>query len=103
MNGYLIKIIVEFGAKYKHEPLFEYIAKICLEHGVSGISVFRAFKGYGKSKAIHAHGIFSKNEPVSIEIIEKEEKVNEILPILKNILQELNTGIITVEKVEIFV
>lgn len=102
MNGYLINIIVEYGAKYQGKLLFEYIAEFCMKNDISGVSVFRAIKGYGKSHKIHEHGIFSKNEPVSIEIIEEKEKANRIIPILKELLKELNTGILTIEQVEIY-
>ena len=42
-----------------------------------------------------------KNEPIAIEIIDTKENIEKILPVLKNILQELNTGLITLEEVEI--
>ncbi len=101
MKGYLLKIIVEFNTKYQGKPLFEYIADVCLKNNISGISVFKAVEGYGKSKKIHEHGIFSKSEPISIEIIESKENIENILPTLEKILKELNTGVITLEEVEI--
>ncbi len=101
MRGYLLKIIVEFGAKYEGKPLFEYIADICKKYDISGLSVFKAVQGYGKSGKMHEHGIFSKNEPISIEIIESKENIEKILPILKDVLQKLNTGVMTLEEVEI--
>lgn len=101
MKGYLLKIIVEFNTRYQGKPLFEYIADICLKNNVSGLSVFKAVEGYGKSKKIHEHGIFSKNEPISIEIVDSKENIENILPILQEILKKLNTGVITLEEVEI--
>ena len=101
MKGYLLKIIVEFGVKYKGKPLFEHIADVCRENHISGLSVFKAMQGYGKSGKMHEHGIFSKNEPVAIEIIETKENIEKIVPVLKSILEELNTGLMTLEEVEI--
>jgi PII-like signaling protein len=101
MKGHLLKIIVEFNTRYQGKPLFEYIADICLKKNISGLSVFKAVEGYGKSKKIHEHDIFSKNEPISIEIVDSKENIENILPILQDILKELNTGLITLEEVEI--
>ncbi|GAB6078599.1 DUF190 domain-containing protein [Hydrogenobaculum acidophilum] len=101
MKGYLLKIIVEFGTKYEGKPLFEYIADVCRENHISGLSVFKAIQGYGKSGKMHEHGILSKNEPVSIEIIESKENIEKILPILKDVLEKLNTGVMTLEEVDI--
>jgi len=72
-----------------------------MENGIHGATVFRAVEGYGKSRKIHRHGLFEKNEPIAIEIIDTKENIEKILPELKNILQELNTGLITLEEVEI--
>ncbi len=101
MKGYLLKIIVEFNTKYQGKPIFEYIADVCLQNNISGLSVFKAIEGYGKSKKIHEHSIFSKNEPISIEIVDVKENIENILPILQDTLKALNTGIITLEEVEI--
>jgi PII-like signaling protein len=101
VKGYLLQILIEHGIKYKGKSLCSAIEHVCMENNIHGATVFRAIEGYGKSHKIHHHGLFEKNEPVAIEIIDTKENIEKILPVLKNILQELNKGLITLEEVEI--
>jgi Uncharacterized conserved protein len=51
-----------------------------MENGIHGTTVFRAIEGYGKSRKIHHHSLFEKNEPIAIEIIDTKENIEKILP-----------------------
>ncbi len=91
-----------FGENDKHEgkPLYRHIVEFCKQKGIAGSTVFRGILGYGKSSIIHKAGIFSLSSdlPIVVEIVDCEEKIQEILPDLSKLVKE---GIITLEKVKV--
>ncbi|MHB1697167.1 MAG: DUF190 domain-containing protein [bacterium] len=101
MKGFLLRIIVEHDAKYRDKPLYEYMASRFIEEGVSGMSVFKAVKGFGKSHKVHSHHFMHPEEPVAIEILESKENIDKILPFVKGIVSELGHGIVTLEELDI--
>ncbi len=69
--------------------------------GVSGATVLKSIMGYGTTKSFHYEGIevLSYGLPVIIEFVDKEEKVMEVLKLLKNLGLSL---FITLEEVRLW-
>ena len=69
------------GEQDKHEgkPLYEYIVQYLRKNHFAGVTVLRGIAGFGKSSVIHSANILelSSNEPIVIEIVETEEKIEE--------------------------
>ena len=96
----LVRVFFGEDAKYQGKPLYRYVVEFCREKGIAGATVFRGILGYGKSSVIHKAGIFSLSSdlPIVVEIVDCEEKIQEILPELSKLVKD---GIITLEKVKI--
>ncbi len=93
---------VFFGEDDKHEgkPLYKYMVEFCRKNNIAGATVFRGILGYGKSSLIHKGGIFklSSDLPIVVEIVDCEERIQEILPELSKVVKN---GLITLEKVRV--
>ncbi|QID34148.1 DUF190 domain-containing protein [Pampinifervens florentissimum] len=96
----LVRMFFGEDDKYEGKPLYRYVVEFCKEKGVAGATVFRGILGYGKSSVIHKAGIFSLSSdlPIVVEIVDCEEKIQEILPELSKLVKD---GIITLERVKV--
>ncbi len=96
----LVRMFFCENDKYEGKPLYRYVVEFCREKGIAGATVFRGILGYGKSSVIHKASIFSLSSdlPIVVEIVDCEEKVQEILPELSRLVKE---GVITLEKVKV--
>lgn len=67
---------------------------------MAGATVFRGILGYGASSRIHAASLLTLSEdlPVVIEIVDKEERINSVLPLIEPYIK---SGLITMEKVKV--
>ncbi|MEJ5339910.1 MAG: DUF190 domain-containing protein [Aquificaceae bacterium] len=99
-EAFLVRLF--FGENDRHEgkPLYRYVVEFCRQRGIAGATVFRGILGYGKSSVLHKAGFFSLSSdlPIVVEIVDCEEKVNQILPELARLVKD---GIITLEKVKV--
>ncbi len=96
----LVRMFFGEDNKYEGKPLYRYVAEFCKERGIAGATVFRGILGYGKSSVIHKAGLFSLSSdlPIVVEIVDCEEKIQEILPELSKLVKD---GIITLERVKV--
>ncbi len=96
----LVRVFFGEDAKYQGKPLYRYVVEFCRKKGIAGATVFRGILGYGKSSVIHKASIFSLSSdlPIVVEIVDCEEKIQEILPELSKLVKD---GIITLERVRI--
>lgn len=96
----LVRIFIGESDHWHGVPLYEAIVQKAREMGLAGATVFRGVEGFGANSRIHTAKILRLSEdlPVLIEIVDKEERIQKILPILDDMIGE---GLITMEKVEI--
>ena len=68
--------------------------------GFAGATVFRGTAGFGAHSVLHTSHLLelSHDLPVLIEIVESEEHVQRLLPILEEMVHE---GLVTMEKVRV--
>jgi PII-like signaling protein len=87
----LMRIYLAGGEVIAGKPLYKVIVDLCLKKDISGASVLRGIYGYGTSKEIHSGRILSLSSdlPIIIEIIDKEEKLKELLPDLVELNQDV--------------
>ena len=74
------------------------------EAGLAGATVFKGIMGFGGSSRIHTSKILrlSEDMPLIIEIVDKEERIEEFLPKLNELFENANCGgLITIEKAEV--
>jgi hypothetical protein len=99
-EGTLLRIYIGESDRWHHHPLYEAIVLKAREVGLAGATVLRGPIGFGASSRLHTAKILRLSEdlPMIIEIVDREEKVREFLPILDEMVSE---GLITLEKVHI--
>src|SRR5260221_8643050 len=99
-EGSLLRIYLGELDKWHHQPLYEAIVLKARESGLAGATVLRGPMGFGANSHLHTAKILRLSEdlPILIEIVDKEEKINAILPELDKIMGD---GLVTLEKVHI--
>ena len=83
-SGCLVRIYVGERDKWHGKPLFEALLAKALELDLAGITVFRGLMGFGAKRHMHTAKLLALSEdlPITIEIVDKREKVDTLLPYL---------------------
>jgi PII-like signaling protein len=90
---------VESGP-YKGKPLYEGLLLTLRERGFAGATVHRGIAGFGASARLHTDRVLrlSADLPIIIEVVETEEKIDEIRPELNRLI---GGGLVTLERVRV--
>ncbi|MFP3947563.1 MAG: DUF190 domain-containing protein [Longimicrobiales bacterium] len=85
---------------HEGKPLHEAILLTLRERGFAGATVLRAISGFGASARVHTDRILrlSLDLPIVVEVVETEEKIEEVLPELDELI---GGGLITLERVRV--
>ena len=85
---------------YRGRPLHDAVLSLFRERGFAGSTVLRGVSGFGASARVHTDRILrlSLDLPIVVEVVESEEKIQEILPELDRIV---GGGLITLERVRV--
>lgn len=96
----LLRIFLGESDRWEHKPLYEAIVLKAREMHLAGATVLRGPTGFGKSSRMHTTKILrlSFDLPLVIEIVDAEEKINEFLPVLDEMMKG---GLVTLEKVRV--
>ncbi|HLJ51137.1 MAG TPA: DUF190 domain-containing protein [Bryobacteraceae bacterium] len=84
--------------KYNGKPLYDAIVRKCFDMNIAGATVFRGLEGYGETAEIHRRHIGSKDQPVIVIVVDNEEHIAELIPVLESMM---DTGLIAVSDVEV--
>ena len=85
---------------WHNQPLHIALIETARKRGLAGATVTRAIEGYGKHSIIHTTHLLelSSDLPIVVTIIDREEVLNEFLPLVKEMV---NDGLVTMQTVEI--
>lgn len=85
---------------YAGKPLYEAILLALRDEGFAGATVLRGIAGFGASTRIHTDRVLrlSGDLPVVVEVVEREEEIQEVLPMLDAVI---DSGLITLEKARV--
>mgnify|MGYP001591849773 CR=1 FL=1 len=99
-DGYLMRIFVGEGDRYKGKRLHEWIISQALEFGLAGATVLRGTMGFGANTRIKTSKIMRISEglPVVIELVDTEKKLKAFLSTIDHAITE---GLATFEKARI--
>lgn len=99
-DAYLLRIFIGESDRAEGKPLYEVIVKEARRRGLAGATVLRGFLGFGASSRIHTSKVLRLSEdlPVVIEIVDREDRINEFLPELDGMITE---GLVTMERVRV--
>jgi PII-like signaling protein len=95
-----VTIYVGSRAIWQGHNLAEAIVERCRAIGIAGATMTRGTMGFGKSSLIHrAHLLgLSDDMPERIEVIDRPEKIAQVLPILEEMV---GAGLIVVQDVHV--
>jgi hypothetical protein len=96
----LLRIFMGEDDKFGGSPLHEAIVLKARELHLAGATVLRGPMGFGASSRLHTAKILRLSEdlPLVIEIVDSEDKINSFVPTLDGMM---NSGLITLEKVQV--
>jgi PII-like signaling protein len=101
----VLKIYASNTDKVGSELLYEHIVYLAKSKGISGVTVYRGIMGYGMSSTHVTSTRFwelTEKLPVTIEIIDQTEKLEEFYCLVESDLKEMPKGcLVTLEPVEI--
>jgi len=96
----MLRIIISEDDEWEGEPLYEAIIKRLIMNDIAGATVYKAIAGYGphkryhKKKTLTVHGEL----PILITIMDTEEKISKVIPILDELVGE---GIVVLSDVNV--
>ena len=96
----LLRVYLDEGDRFGDRPAYVALVERLREMGVGGASVFKGIEGFGARKTVHAARVFdlSTDLPVVVEVIERAEKIDSILSVVREIVAE---GLVTLEGLEV--
>lgn len=96
----LMRIFIGENDRHHGRPMNEALLALFREKGFAGATVLRGVAGFGGKSVIHSADILrlSSDLPIVIEAVESREKIDAIMPLLDEMLQE---GLVTLEKVQV--
>ncbi len=99
-QGSLLRIFIGQDDKYGTVPLYEWIIRKAMDHGLSGATVLRGKEGFGVHGKIHTADIFrlSSDQPIIIEIVDTPEKIDAFIPVIDGAIPE---GLAMLKEVEV--
>jgi uncharacterized protein len=99
-DGKLVRIFIGESDTWHGKPLYQAIVRRIREEGIAGATVLRGIEGFGASSRLHTSRVLRLSEdlPLVIEIVDSDERIEALLPILDEMVVE---GMVTIEKVQI--
>lgn len=99
-EGKLLRLFVGESDTWHGKPLYRAIVERVREEGLAGATVLRGIEGFGASSVLHTSRLLelSSDLPIVIEIVDTEERIDRVLPILDEMVGD---GLLTVERVHV--
>ena len=102
LTGEELMVRIFFGEsdKWHHQPLETALLERLRKEGFAGATVFRGVAGFGANSVIHTTHLLelSGDLPVVVEVVDTEEHIEKLLPILDEMIDD---GLVTIEKVRV--
>lgn len=96
----MVRVFIGESDKWQHQSLSAALVERLRREGFAGATVFHAVAGFGAHSVLHTTRILRLSEdlPVVIEIVDTEEHIQRLIPILDEMVTE---GLVTMEKVRV--
>ncbi len=98
---FLVRIFMGDSDKWHHRPIEMALLERLRREGFAGATVFRGVSGFGAASVIHSTHLVELmgDLPIVIEVVEDQEHVDKLLPILDEMI--VGGALVTVEKVRV--
>jgi uncharacterized protein len=99
-EGKLLRIFVGESDRHGRKPLYQAIVEMLRKEGMAGATVLRGIEGFGAHSRLHTARLLRLSEdlPVIIEVVDRAERIDAVLPKLDDMVSE---GMMTLEPVHI--
>lgn len=99
-DAVLLRIFCGEDERCHGHPLYEAIVLKAREMHLAGATVLRGPLGFGHSSRLHTSKILRLSEdlPMVIEIVDSQEKIDTLLPVLDGMI---GSGLVTLERVKV--
>ncbi len=97
----MLRIYIGEDDRWENEPLHEAIVKKLRMMDIAGATVYRGLMGYGAQQRLHKKSGWlglSTDLPIMVSVIDTEEKIRRVLPVLDEMVDE---GLVVLSDVEI--
>jgi PII-like signaling protein len=84
--------------RHRGKPLYEAIVEKCVELKIAGATVFRGLEGFGDTAEIHRFHLLTHDLPIVIQIVDTEENIQRLLPVVEDMMDK---GLIAMSDVEV--
>ena len=86
--------------QWRGKPLHEAIVLLCMDLGLAGATEYQGLEGFGVSAHIHHASLWpgSNDPPVVVTIIDREDPIARLLPLLDEMISE---GVIAISDVQV--
>ena len=102
LNGeqVLVRIFIGESDKWHHQPLHVALLERLRKKGFAGATVYHGVAGFGARSVLHSSHLLRLSEdlPVVIEVVDSQEKMDDLTEILDEMVPE---GLVTMEKVRV--
>src|ERR1700722_7348934 len=90
---------LHFTGRDRHDgkPLYEAIVQTCRALKNAAAPVFRGLEGYGETAEIHRSHILGHDLPIVVQIVDSEENILRLLPVVEEMM---DTGLIAISDVK---
>jgi PII-like signaling protein len=99
-HGKRLRIFLGEAQEWHGKPLYQAIVEVAQQQGAAGATVMRGIEGFGPEHHLSTERLLdvSENLPITIDIVDSEERIEALLPVLEQMVQR---GMITLTSVEI--
>lgn len=96
----LMRIYIGESDRWRDKPLHEALVQACRANDVAGVTVYRAVMGYGRQGKLHKESPLgvSHDRPMLLSIVDKEEKLRALLPLLDEMIEQ---GLVVLSDVDV--
>lgn len=96
----LVRIFIGEADRWHHQTLSQALLERVRREGFAGATVVRAVAGFGARSVVHTANLLrlSQDLPIVVEIVDSEEQIERLVPILDEMVTE---GMVTIEKVRV--
>ena len=96
----MLRIYVGQDDRWEGKPLYEQIVARIKAADLAGATVYRGTMGYGADQRMHPSGRLglSHDLPIMITVVDSEDRIREVLPMLDEMVTE---GLVVLSDVEV--